>query len=78
MAEGEYAQALGLLIEQNRYIMKARNSAAPWIEVRAGKVEVRFRDDYVPSLPEWSALPDLWIHSYFLDSLRTIASALRE
>lgn len=77
MASGEYEDALRLLIDQNRYVMKARNGAAPWIEVRDGKVQVRFRDDNSPSLPERDALPDFWIHSYFLDSLRTIGFALR-
>jgi len=78
LADGEYEESLRLLIDQNRYVMKTRNSAAPWIELRDGKLRVRFRDDNAPSLPERDALPDYWIHSYFLDSLRIIASALRE
>jgi len=29
-------------------------------------------------LPERDKLPDFWLNSYFLDSLRIVASALRE
>jgi hypothetical protein len=77
IAGGEYEEVLRLLLDQNRFVMKMRNGAAPWIELREGKLQVRFRDDNARSLPERDALPDLWIHSYFLDSLRAIAFALR-
>jgi hypothetical protein len=78
IAGGEYEEALRLLLDQNRFVMKMRNGAAPWIELRDGKLQVRFRDDNAPSLPERDALLDFWIHPYFLNSLRTIAFALRE
>jgi len=74
---GEYEEALRTLLDQNRFVMKMRNGAAPWIELLNGKLQVRFRDDNSPSLPEQDALPDFWIHSYFLDSLRTIGFVLR-
>jgi len=78
IAGGDYEKALRLLIDQNRFVMKMRNGAAPWIEIRDGKLQVRFQEDNSPSLPERDALSDFWIHPYFLDSLRTIAFALRE
>jgi hypothetical protein len=78
LADGKYEEVLRLLIDQNRYVMKARNGAAPWVELRVGKLHVLYRDDRESSLPEGKDLPNLWIHSYFLDSLRSIALELRD
>jgi len=74
---GEYEETLRLLMDQNRFVMKARGGA-PWIELRDGKLQVRFREDDALPLPERDKLPDFWLNSYFLDSLRIVASALRE
>jgi len=73
LASGDYAGVLSLLIDQNRAVMEARGSAAPWVEIRDGKLHVRFLEESGSQLPERSELPSLGINSYFIDSLRTIA-----
>jgi hypothetical protein len=73
LAFGDYDAALSLLIEQNRAVMESRGSAAPWVEIRDGKLHVRFLDEGSGQLPTRSELPSLWTNSYFLDSLRTVA-----
>jgi hypothetical protein len=77
LVSGEFERALGLLMDQNRFVMKARAGAAPWVDVSNGRVRVRFRDDNTAELPTRAALPEFWRHSYFVDSLRAIAIALR-
>jgi len=77
LVSGEFERALGLLMDQNRFVMKARAGAAPWVEVSNGRLRVRFRDDNSGELPTRSALPEFWRHSYFVDSLRAIAVTLR-
>jgi len=76
MAGGDYNQALGLLMDQNRFVMKVRGGG-PWVDLDNGKVRVRFRDDNTATLSKKSELPTLWRHSYFLDSLRAMALALK-
>jgi hypothetical protein len=77
LVSGEFERAIGLLMDQNRFVMKARAGAAPWVDVSNGRLRVRFRDDNSGELPARSALPEFWRHSYFVDSLRAIAVALR-
>jgi hypothetical protein len=72
LASGDYEAALSLLIEQNRAVMVSRGSAAPWVEIRDGKLHVRFLEESGGQLPTRSELPSLWTNSYFLDSLRTV------
>jgi hypothetical protein len=73
LASGDYDSAMLILIEQNRAVMASRGGGAPWVEIRDGKLHVRFLDETVGQLPARSELPSLWINSYFLDSLRTVA-----
>jgi hypothetical protein len=77
MAAGEYRALLGLLLEQNRFVMAQRNGSAPWAEVRAGRLHVRFRDE-AGDLPPRERLATLWRFPYFLPSLRRVGDALRE
>lgn len=76
MAGGDYNQAVGLLMDQNRFVMKVRGGG-PWVDLDNGKLRVRFRDDNTATLSKRSELPTLWRHSYFLDSLRAMALALK-
>ena len=76
MGDGDYNQALGLLMDQNRFVMKVRGGG-PWVDLDNGKLRVRFRDDNTATLSKKSELPTLWRHSYFLDSLRAMALALK-
>jgi hypothetical protein len=77
LASGEYEAALGLLMEQNAFVMKVRAGAGPWVDLSNRLIRVRLRDDDVNGLPEKGELPTFWRHSYFIDSLRTVAVALR-
>jgi hypothetical protein len=77
LATGNFERAVSLLMEQNRFVMKIRAGAAPWVDVTDGCLRVRFRDDDGGELPKRSELPEYWRHSYFLDSLQKIALTLR-
>jgi hypothetical protein len=76
LSGGDYGALIELLILQNKTVMAARGGA-PWVENRDGRLHVRFRDEH-GSLPTREQLPSLWRFPYFLDSLRSVASALRE
>ncbi len=77
LASGEYEDVLQLLLDHNRHVMKQRAGAAPWVDLRDGRLQVRFRDEQMSSLPERKELPSYWRHAYFLGSLRQMASELR-
>jgi hypothetical protein len=77
LASGDFERTLGLLLDQNRFVMKARAGAGPWVDLDNGRLRVRFREDDAVDLPKRTELPAFWRHSYFLDSLRAIALALR-
>jgi hypothetical protein len=77
LASGSYKDALQVLLEHNRHVMKQRAGAAPWVDVRDGRLQVRFRDEQMSPLPERKELPTYWRHAYFIGSLRQMASELR-
>jgi hypothetical protein len=77
LVSGAYEKAIALLLEQNKRTMAARAGSAPWIDVREGKLHVRFQDAIGYLLPGNEELPHYWRHSFFLDSLRTMAYRLR-
>lgn len=77
LATGEYEGALRLLMEQNAFVMKVRAGAGPWVDLSNRLLRVRLRDDDADGLPERGDLATFWRHSYFIDSLRTVAVALR-
>jgi len=77
LASGDFERGLILLLEQNTFVMKVRAGGAPWVDVSSGRLRVRLQENAPDALPEASELPDFWRHSYFLDSLRTVALALR-
>ena len=72
---GDYAMAITHLIDQNREVMALRGGAAPWVDIRDGKLHVKFVAE-TGNLPTREELPSHWIHSYFLDSLRTVTKEL--
>ncbi|MBI2893939.1 MAG: hypothetical protein HYY06_10335 [Deltaproteobacteria bacterium] len=76
LAVGDYASVIELLLAQNRWVMATRGGA-PWVELDAGRLKVRFREES-GSLPTREELPTLWRFPYFLGSLRSIAMGLRE
>jgi len=75
LAGGDYSVLVELLIEQNKDVMGGRGGA-PWIEKRKGKLHVRFRDEQ-GALPHRDKIAELWRFPYFLDSLRSVALALK-
>lgn len=72
----DYEAAIELALAQNAAVMRVRSAAAPWAEVRAGVLAVRFRDAHA-GLPAIDPARGCWRHSYFLDSLRAIITGLR-
>lgn len=76
LSAGDYERLVELLIEQNKSVMAARGGA-PWIERRGDELHVRFGDEH-GALPRREEIPRLWRFPYFLDSLRSVASTLRE
>ncbi|WP_141654371.1 hypothetical protein [Candidatus Nitrospira nitrosa] len=75
LAQGDYAKVITQLIDQNREVMVMRGGAAPWLEIRDGKLHVKLAVE-TGYLPTKKDLPTHWIHSYFLDSLRTVTKEL--
>ena len=77
---GEYRDALDHVLAQNAAVMGARSGSAPWaaVEASTGKLRVSFRDENLAQLPEAAELPQYWRHAYFIESLRSVARALRE
>jgi hypothetical protein len=75
LAQGDYAAAITHLIDQNREVMVMRGVAAPWVEIRDGKLHVKLAAE-TGDLPTKEYLPTHWIHSYFLDSLRVVTKEL--
>jgi hypothetical protein len=76
LTTGDYAGVVRKLLDQNRVVMEMRGGAAPWADVRDGKLHVRFVAEDAGSLPSKAELPSHWIHSYFLDSLRGVTMQL--
>jgi hypothetical protein len=76
LADGDYGRLIELLLAPNADVMSQRGGA-PWIERRAGRLYVRFRDEQ-GALPDRTDLPRLWRFSYFLDSLYSVAAQLEQ
>ena len=67
---GDYVQILELLLAQNKAVMLERGSDA-WVMQKNNQLDVRFRDES-QFLHEKIRLPDLWLNTYFINSLKTI------
>jgi hypothetical protein len=67
---GKYADAIRVAADQNAEVMKTRG-AAPWLAIERGRLKVRLREES-GFLPEADQLPDLWVNTYFINSLKTI------
>lgn len=78
MSDGAYEDCFNLLLEQNRTVMNARSRSSAWAEIKGGKIQVNYKDDEGITLPGRDDLPELWVHPYFINSLRQIAVQLRE
>lgn len=72
---GDFAQALKLLLEQNAFVMRSRHGAEPWVRLDGGKLKVHFADE-IDTLSKKSELPFLWKNTYFINSLKRVATTL--
>lgn len=72
--DGDYAELVILLTEQNRNVMERRSGMA-WVTEKDGILEVRYKDE-VGDLSEPGVLPTLWRYTYFLNALKTVGATL--
>ena len=77
LANGNYVDAIKLLIDQNAFVMKARAGTGAWVELSKDRLKARFLDAGSNDLRPRRDIPDLWRHSYFLDAMRMIAMDLK-
>jgi hypothetical protein len=70
LTDGEYQNALELLVEQNRAVMQARGGLA-WIILKEGRVSVNFKEN-AGELPAKEDISILWTNSYFLNALKMV------
>lgn len=70
LAEGNYRQALELLIIQNQAVMQARGGSA-WVTLKGQTIAVGFKEN-TGALPTRDELSLLWTNTYFLNALKTI------
>lgn len=70
LSEGNYQQALELLIIQNQAVMQARGGSA-WITLKGRTIAVSFKENG-GALPARDELPLMWTNTYFLNALKTI------
>lgn len=75
LARGEYGDAVERLIQQNEAVMHQRGASAPWVELSRGKVRVKLAVE-TAVLPDRKAMANLWVHPYFVESLRGIQKQL--
>jgi hypothetical protein len=74
LGSGDFKDAIFALLDWNELVMTAR-TAAPWIRLSNGKLDVRYRGIEDP-LPTSDDLPSLWRNSYFIATLKDIARQL--
>jgi hypothetical protein len=72
---GQYDEALKLLLAQNEVVMQERGSNA-WVSVKSQQLDVRLREEETDLSPR-SALPNLWVNTYFINSLKLIGYQLQ-
>jgi len=67
---GKYGETIELLLEQNRAVMQERGGNA-WVILKDGRIDVRMSAE-AGNLPPARDIPTLWMHNYFLNSLKQI------
>jgi hypothetical protein len=75
MYQADYQTLIRLLCEVNSSVMDHRGGSR-WISIENGKIKVHAYEAPRP-LPSAEELDKLWEHSYFLDSLATVAATLK-
>ena len=74
LAAGAYEEALETTLAWNAAVMQGRNGA-PWVRKEGQRLDVRYRGAE-QLLPQADELPTLWRNSYFVESLKRIASQI--
>ncbi|MEU2169571.1 hypothetical protein ACH47V_26310 [Micromonospora chersina] len=78
LAGGDYPQLIRALAERNATVMRERGGALAWLEVtEQDELRVRFRDEPA-GLPAGDEIPELWWYPYFIPSLVSMLTAIRE
>ena len=75
LAGGRWSNFVDLLLEQNAFVMRSRHAAEPWVRIRDGKLDVRFRDESTDLRPK-GQLATSWRSNFFLDPLKAMIVAL--
>ena len=76
LCAGEFESAIAGLVSWNEEVMKTRGSA-PWMRIGDGQqLDVRYRGTE-RLLPSEAELPELWMHSYFIDALKYVTLQLK-
>jgi hypothetical protein len=71
MSSADYSKSIQLLLEQNTDVMRERGGS-PWILLKEENIlDVHYREN-TTGLVNPSEIPDLWMNSYFLNSLKRI------
>ena len=70
LAKGDDEKASRARLQWNELVWKG-GTAAPWLRVAAGKLDVRYRIQE-RELPSGEDLPDLWRNSYIINALKSI------
>jgi len=71
MKAADYDRTIRLLLEQNSEVMRERGGS-PWILLREGELlDVHYREN-TAGLDDPAVIPDLWINTYFINSLKRI------
>ncbi len=75
---GDYAAGYKVLLAQNEAVMRSRANAAPWVALKDERtLQVNFKEENRPMIPDADDLAKVWWHPYFLGSLRSVATALQ-
>lgn len=70
LADGNYQDAIALLLRHNEAVMQARHGGA-WVRVENNRLDVRLRAEERGLTPA-PELPDLWLNPYFLNALKRL------
>jgi hypothetical protein len=73
LAAGAYTDFFALAAQHNAQIMQERGGGAPWLSLEGPRLKVRLKSE-TAWLPEAGELPELWVNSYFINSLKRIGA----
>jgi hypothetical protein len=74
LREGQFEDALRLIVQHNEYVMQRRSGGA-WVAIKNDRIEVRYSDQTGEPM-DGTELPDGWRNTYFLDALKSVGAAV--